>query len=118
MVSDISHAGGCLCGQVRYEVQGEPLLNGICHCRYCQCRTGSAFGVNIYFHKSNVHIVSGEVKSFSVLIGPEGDFSPSERELILQTSNIIPFTLSKNILRSDTAVISAISLVNFINNIH
>ena len=61
---------------------------------------------------------SREVKSFSVLIGPEGDFSHSERELILQTSNIIPFTLSKNILRSDTAVISAISLVNFINNIH
>ena len=59
---------------------------------------------------------SSEVKSFSVLIGPEGDFSPSERELILQTSNITPFTLSKNILRSDTAVISAISLVNFINN--
>ena len=62
--------------------------------------------------------ISSEVKSFSVLIGPEGDFSPSEREMILQTSNIIPFTLSKNILRSDTAVISAISLVNFINNIH
>ena len=60
---------------------------------------------------------SSEVKSFSVLIGPEGDFSPSERELILQTSNITPFTLSKNILRSDTAVISAISLVNFINTI-
>ena len=31
---------------------------------------------------------SSEVKSFSVLIGPEGDFSPSERELILQTSNL------------------------------
>jgi len=61
---------------------------------------------------------SSEVKSFSLLIGPEGDFAPSERELILQTSNIIPFALSKNILRSDTAVISAISLVNFINNIH
>ena len=61
---------------------------------------------------------SSEVKSFSLLIGPEGDFAPSEREIILQTSNIIPFALSKNILRSDTAVISAISLVNFINNIH
>ena len=59
-----------------------------------------------------------EVKTLSVLIGPEGDFSPSERELILGTSNIIPFTISKNILRSDTAVISAISLVNFINNNH
>ena len=57
-------------------------------------------------------------KTLSVLIGPEGDFSPSERELILENSNVVPFTISRNILRSDTAVISAISLVNFINNFH
>ena len=57
-------------------------------------------------------------KSLSVLIGPEGDFSPYERELILENLNVVPFTISKNILRSDTAVISAISLVNFINNFH
>ena len=59
-----------------------------------------------------------EAKTLSVLIGPEGDFSPSERELILTNSDVIPFTISRNILRSDTAVISAISLVNFINNFH
>ena len=59
-----------------------------------------------------------EAKSFSVLIGPEGDFSPSEIELIHGNPNVIPFTISKNILRSDTAVISAISLLNFINNFH
>ena len=59
-----------------------------------------------------------EAKLLSVLIGPEGDFSPLERELILANSKVIPFTISKNILRSDTAVISAISLVNFINNFH
>ena len=58
------------------------------------------------------------VKSFCILIGPEGDFSAAERELILQNRAVKPFTLSKNILRSDTAVISAISLVNFINNFH
>ena len=57
-------------------------------------------------------------KSFCILIGPEGDFSAAERELILQNRVVKPFTLSKNILRSDTAVISAISLVNFINNFH
>jgi len=57
-------------------------------------------------------------KTLSVLIGPEGDFSPPERELIFANRNVIPFTISKNILRSDTAVISAISLVNFINNFH
>ena len=59
-----------------------------------------------------------EGNSISVLIGPEGDFSPSERDLILAKSNVTSFTISRNILRSDTAVISAISLVNFINNFH
>ena len=59
-----------------------------------------------------------EAKTLSVLIGPEGDFSPSERELILGNSHVVSFTISKNILRSDTAVICAISLVNFINNFH
>ena len=54
--------------------------------------------------------------SISVLIGPEGDFSQSERDLILGNSNVTSFTISRNILRSDTAVISAISLVNFIKN--
>ena len=52
----------------------------------------------------------------TVLIGPEGDFSPSERDSILGNSNVTSFTISRNILRSDTAVISAISLVNFIKN--
>ena len=55
-------------------------------------------------------------KSACILIGPEGDFTPEERELILKNVSVKPFTISKNILRSDTAAISAISLVNFINN--
>jgi len=62
--------------------------------------------------------VLSDAKSLSVLIGPEGDFSPSEIELIHGSPNVVPFTLSRNILRADTAVISAISLVNFINNFH
>ena len=57
-------------------------------------------------------------KNFSILIGPEGDFSPKERETIFGNTAVKPFTLSRNILRSDTAVISAISLINFINNFH
>ena len=52
--------------------------------------------------------------ALSVLIGPEGDFSPAERESILTVPDVKSFTISKNILRSDTAVITAISLVNFV----
>ena len=68
------------------------------------------------FKFSNLKI--DNTKSNFILIGPEGDFSPLERESILQNRAVKPFTLSRNILRSDTAVISAISLVNFINNSH
>ena len=60
----------------------------------------------------NNNIKKGE--GLSILIGPEGDFSPAERELILKVPDVKSFTISKNILRSDTAVITAISLVNFV----
>jgi hypothetical protein len=38
-----SRTGSCRCGQLRIEVQGEPLGVGICHCFACQRRTGSVF---------------------------------------------------------------------------
>jgi len=60
----------------------------------------------------------GQAKKTSVLIGPEGDFSPAEHKLILSRPETVPFSLSENILRADTAAISAISLVNFIRNNH
>ena len=59
-----------------------------------------------------------EAKSLCVLIGPEGDFTPKERETILSRTNTIPFSLSNNILRADTATISAISLINFVLSDH
>ena len=68
---------------------------------------------------SKNNLRSDDIKGFEslcILIGPEGDFSPLERQLILSVPKVTPFTMSKNILRTDTAVISAISLVNFINN--
>ena len=55
--------------------------------------------------------------SLCILIGPEGDFSPSEREKILKRANTIPFSLSKNILRTETAAISAITLVSYLFNL-
>ena len=48
-----------------------------------------------------------------ILIGPEGDFSIRERENILKTKNLIPLKINKNILRSETAAISMISVVSF-----
>jgi len=51
-----------------------------------------------------------------VIIGPEGDFSESEREEILAFKNVQPIKISENILRSETAVVSALSIVNYLIN--
>ena len=48
------------------------------------------------------------------MIGPEGDFSEEEREKILKLKNIQSIKLNNNILRTETAAISAISIVNYI----
>ena len=51
-----------------------------------------------------------------IIIGPEGDFSEAEREKILNFDGVQALKISENILRSETAVISAISIVNYVVN--
>ena len=48
-----------------------------------------------------------------IIIGPEGDFSETEREQILSFKGVQPIKINENILRSETAVISAISIINY-----
>ncbi len=52
-------------------------------------------------------------KPICVIIGPEGDFSEEEREEILKYNGVQPIKINENILRSETAVISALSIINY-----
>ena len=55
-------------------------------------------------------------KNYILFIGPEGDFSPKEREFILKNDKFNSFSLGENILRSETAAISGLVLMNFLLN--
>ena len=55
-------------------------------------------------------------KPICIIIGPEGDFSEAEREKILSFKGVQPLKINENILRSETAVISAISIINYVIN--
>jgi len=55
-------------------------------------------------------------KPICIIIGPEGDFSEAEREEILSFKGVQSLKINENILRSETAVISAISIVNYVIN--
>jgi hypothetical protein len=41
-MSDPKYAGGCLCGALRYEARGRPMM-GCCYCADCRKASGSGF---------------------------------------------------------------------------
>ena len=49
-------------------------------------------------------------KKTAILIGPEGGFSPEERQMIRDHKNTVAITLGPRILRADTAAVAALSL--------
>ena len=48
-----------------------------------------------------------------ILIGPEGDFSENERKMIIDLNQTYSISLAKNILKAETAALSAITIVNY-----
>ena len=71
---------------------------------------------NIIFGDLNTNNNKLNIKStepLCILIGPEGDFTTKEREKILKLKNVIPIKINENILRSETAAISIISILTF-----
>ena len=59
-------AGGCLCGEIRYECQEEPASCFICHCTDCQQFSGSVFSTALIFRKESFRILSGTPTKFAV----------------------------------------------------
>ncbi len=55
--------GGCQCGAVRYEVRGEPLKSGLCHCTDCRKITGSVFLAFADWHRHQF-TVSGAFETY------------------------------------------------------
>ena len=64
--SDELHEGGCLCGAVRYRTRGQPQRVSLCACTWCQKRSGAPVGLSIYFEKSQVTFLQGEMKHHKV----------------------------------------------------
>ena len=56
--------GGCLCGQVRYEVSGEPLAVVVCHCKNCQKQSGSTFSINLIGQSEQIAL-QGKLSTFA-----------------------------------------------------
>ena len=56
--------GRCSCAAVRVCVEGDPVRVSVCHCKECQRRTGSAFGIGCYFPKERFELTAGAPRTF------------------------------------------------------
>ena len=57
-------------------------------------------------------IKNNKNREFYLLVGPEGDFSLKERDLLKSMNNCIPISLGQNILRSETAAVAGLAILN------
>ena len=56
--------GGCLCGKIRYQIEGDPFDSDYCHCRICQRQTGAPVSAWMDFKKEQIKLLDGNVKEF------------------------------------------------------
>ena len=68
------HEGGCVCGAVRYETRGDPLRVTVCHCKFCQRATGSAYMVEPIFRLGDLRVTRGSPATHHHRSGGSGKF--------------------------------------------
>ncbi len=56
------HQGSCLCGEVRFEIEGEFERFYLCHCEYCRKDTGSAHAANLFSSTAALKWLSGAAR--------------------------------------------------------
>jgi hypothetical protein len=57
-----THAGSCLCGTVKFEMEGEFQKFFLCHCSRCRKASGSAHCANVFAPSAKIKWLSGEDK--------------------------------------------------------
>jgi hypothetical protein len=55
--------GGCHCGAVRYEAEGEPLHHAVCHCTDCRHASGAPMVAWIAFPADKIRVTAGAPKT-------------------------------------------------------
>ena len=56
----------CCCERSGITVEGTPVISAVCHCDNCKKRTGSAFGVSVYFKNNQVISTFGNTESYKI----------------------------------------------------
>jgi hypothetical protein len=59
-----TRTASCSCGQLSLTFEGDPARVSLCHCRACQRRTGSAFGMQARFARAQLRAQTGRASEW------------------------------------------------------
>lgn len=68
----MTQEGGCLCGRIRFETRADPERVTVCHCRFCQRATGSAYMVQTVFDATALRLMSGAPRVYDTVSAGSG----------------------------------------------
>jgi hypothetical protein len=57
--------GGCICGAVRFQANGQPKWVSWCHCQSCRKHSGAPVSVFVAFERSAYTVTKGEITKFN-----------------------------------------------------
>ena len=60
----MSIAGGCHCGAIRYQADGEPITHALCHCTDCRRHAGAPMVGWTMFPAAAVTVIKGTLKVY------------------------------------------------------
>ncbi|HEX6637189.1 MAG TPA: GFA family protein [Steroidobacteraceae bacterium] len=60
----MKYTGGCLCGQVRFEIAAAPIVMRLCWCRDCQYFAAGNATVNVVFPSNALTVLQGELHDY------------------------------------------------------
>ena len=55
-------SGACMCGQIQYEIQGQPRFMYQCHCGKCRAASGASFVTNLIVDAERFEVTAGKEK--------------------------------------------------------
>ena len=68
----VAISGGCLCGNVRYSSDAEPVMQAVCHCKTCQKNSGSAFSLNVAVPLESLVVEGDSLRTYEDHSGASG----------------------------------------------
>lgn len=73
----MAQTGGCQCGAVRYEIEGEPAHNAVCHCADCRAAAGAPMVTWLAVKEDQFSLQQGELTTYNGKNGAERQFCPT-----------------------------------------